>query len=117
MTTRRGSTPGLLRGRWLLQIWVLAALTGPLTLTPAAAQLFSDRPPPVPPASVPAPGAAGRTGRAHPGRAVAVGALWQRHARDQWRAGVARVRRPSGRDRHLPDAARGSRPDPEHHAA
>jgi hypothetical protein len=36
----------------------LAFLSGPLAISPAAAQLFSDRPPPVPPASVPDPGAA-----------------------------------------------------------
>src|SRR3954452_10828656 len=58
MMRRSGSTPGLARGGWLLPVLVLAALSGPLALTPAAAQLFGDRPPPVPPASVPDPGAA-----------------------------------------------------------
>jgi hypothetical protein len=37
---------------------VLAILLGPSAVTPAAAQFFSDRPPPVPPAAVPDPGAA-----------------------------------------------------------
>jgi hypothetical protein len=58
MTTRSGSTRGLPRSRWLLPMFALAVLSGPLVLTPAAAQLFGDRPPPIPPASVPDPGAA-----------------------------------------------------------
>ena len=37
---------------------VLAVLLGPSAVTPVAAQFFSDRPPPVPPAAVPDPGAA-----------------------------------------------------------
>lgn len=60
MTTTRGGidgsrrSPGLLLAlvvMWLAVTWLAAA-------TPAAAQFFSDRPPPVPPASVPDPGAA-----------------------------------------------------------
>src|SRR3954463_11379746 len=58
MMRRSGSTPGLARGGWLLPVLVLAALADPPALPPAAAQLFGDRPPPVPPASVPDPGAA-----------------------------------------------------------
>ncbi len=37
---------------------MLAILLGPPVLTPAAAQFFTERPPPVPPAAVPDPGAA-----------------------------------------------------------
>ncbi|MGJ4887025.1 hypothetical protein ACQR1Y_02475 [Bradyrhizobium sp. HKCCYLRH3099] len=55
MTRGRGS-PGFRRSGqlWLALAWscVLAGLVA----SPAAAQLFSDRPPPVPPASVPDPG-------------------------------------------------------------
>jgi hypothetical protein len=58
MTTRRGSTPGLPRAGRLLRMLALALLSGPLAIGPAAAQFFSDRPPPVPPASVPDAGAA-----------------------------------------------------------
>lgn len=57
MTTGRGFTrfrrSGLL---WLVA--VLSCLLAGLAISPAAAQLFGDRPPPVPPASVPDPGAA-----------------------------------------------------------
>ena len=44
-------------GHLLLGVALAAALP-PVTIEPARAQLFSDRPPPVPPASVPEPGAA-----------------------------------------------------------
>ncbi|MGJ4894697.1 MULTISPECIES: hypothetical protein [unclassified Bradyrhizobium] len=57
MTTGRGFTRFRRSGR----LWLVLALSWPLTglvTLPAAAQLFSDRPPPIPPASVPDPGAA-----------------------------------------------------------
>ncbi|NPU10272.1 hypothetical protein HL666_05850 [Bradyrhizobium sp. 83002] len=57
MTRGRGSQ-GFRRSG---QLWLVLALSCPfagLLAPPAAAQLFSDRPPPVPPASVPDPGAA-----------------------------------------------------------
>jgi hypothetical protein len=59
MATRSGnSTSGFRYSGSLLPMLVLAVLFGSLAITPAAAQLFGDRPPPVPPASVPDPGAA-----------------------------------------------------------
>jgi hypothetical protein len=58
MATRSGSTTGLRRGRRLLPMLALAALLGPHAVSPAVAQLFGDRPPPVPPASVPDSGGA-----------------------------------------------------------
>ena len=42
----------------LLQVLALAFALPAATIVPAGAQLFSDRPPPIPPASVPDPGAA-----------------------------------------------------------
>ncbi|MGY4307734.1 hypothetical protein ACVIJ6_004977 [Bradyrhizobium sp. USDA 4369] len=57
MTTGRGFSRFRRSGR----LWLVLALSCPLTglaISPAAAQLFSDRPPPVPPASVPDPGPA-----------------------------------------------------------
>ena len=45
------------RGR-LLQAFALAGMLVAITAIPATAQLFSDRPPPVPPGSVPDPGSA-----------------------------------------------------------
>ncbi|MGJ5177034.1 hypothetical protein ACQR16_01645 [Bradyrhizobium oligotrophicum] len=57
MTTGRGFTRFRRSGRlWLVP--ALSCLLAGLTVAPAAAQLFGDRPPPVPPASVPDPGAA-----------------------------------------------------------
>src|SRR5689334_16051968 len=56
-----GPTPAFARCRRLLPMLALAATLPsvlPLAVAPARAQLFSDRPPPVPPASVPDPGAA-----------------------------------------------------------
>jgi hypothetical protein len=58
MTTTRGGINGFRRSRWLLPVLMLAALLAAPGIRPAAAQLFGDRPPPVPPASVPDPGAA-----------------------------------------------------------
>jgi hypothetical protein len=58
MTTGRGGINGFRRSGWLLPVLALAALSAALGMAPAAAQLFGDRPPPVPPASVPDPGAA-----------------------------------------------------------
>jgi hypothetical protein len=58
MTTGRGGINGFRRSGWLLPVLALAALPAALGIAPAAAQLFGDRPPPVPPASVPDPGAA-----------------------------------------------------------
>ena len=43
------------RGGRLLPVLALAALMAAAITAPAAAQMFSDRPPPVPPASVPEP--------------------------------------------------------------
>jgi len=58
MTTSRGIV-GVWRGRRLLPVLALmCAAVACSALTPARAQLFSDRPPPVPPAAVPDPGAA-----------------------------------------------------------
>jgi hypothetical protein len=59
--TASGPTPAFARCRRLLPMLALAASLPsvlPLAIVPARAQLFSDRPPPVPPASVPDPGAA-----------------------------------------------------------
>src|SRR5689334_25341147 len=56
-----GPTPAFARCRRLLPMLALAVTLPsllPLAIAPARAQLFSDRPPPVPPASVPDPGAA-----------------------------------------------------------
>src|SRR6516164_7441074 len=47
---------GWRRSGWLLSAVILAALLSLLGQTGARAQLFSDRPPPVPPAAVPDPG-------------------------------------------------------------
>ena len=58
MTTTGGGIRGFRRSRWLWPMLVLAILLGPSAVTPVAAQFFSDRPPPVPPAAVPDPGAA-----------------------------------------------------------
>ncbi|WP_407155252.1 hypothetical protein [Bradyrhizobium sp. STM 3557] len=58
MTTTGGGIRGFRPSRSLWPTLALAVLLGPLTITPAAAQFFSDRPPPVPPAAVPDPGAA-----------------------------------------------------------
>lgn len=58
MTTGRGGISGFRRSGWLLPMLMLAILLGPSALTPAAAQFFTERPPPVPPAAVPDPGAA-----------------------------------------------------------
>jgi hypothetical protein len=58
MVTRRGISRLNRRGGQLLSMLALAVLLGPLPVVPANAQLFGDRPPPVPPASVPDPGAA-----------------------------------------------------------
>src|SRR5262249_7156874 len=137
MTTRRD----IVSRRWrrLLAVIALVAALPVATTAPLPAQLFSDRPPPVPPASVPDPGAAvlgprpgaggrpgaaagasigptasdiaparaaahgGRTPRggprrhraAEPGRAGALGALWQGPAGDRERPGVADLPRPS----------------------
>src|SRR5438477_278637 len=57
MTTRRD----IVSGRWRrlpAAIALVAAVAVATTTTPLRAQLFGDRPPPVPPASVPDPGAA-----------------------------------------------------------
>nr|WP_315705098.1 MULTISPECIES: hypothetical protein [unclassified Bradyrhizobium] len=60
--TKRGGTTSDRRGRGLLRLDAAvlagAALLGTFASSPAAAQFFTDRPPPVPPASVPDPGAA-----------------------------------------------------------
>src|SRR5438874_338167 len=58
MTTTRGGINRFRRSGWLLSVLTLVALLAALGIRPAAAQLFGDRPPPVPPASVPDPGAA-----------------------------------------------------------
>jgi hypothetical protein len=55
MISGRGGIRGFRRSGWLLPMLACVALSG---VAPAAAQFFSDRPPPVPPASVPEPGAA-----------------------------------------------------------
>ena len=55
MISGRGGIRGFRRSEWLLPMLACVALSG---VAPAAAQFFSDRPPPVPPASVPEPGAA-----------------------------------------------------------
>ncbi|NPU63411.1 hypothetical protein HL667_00175 [Bradyrhizobium sp. 83012] len=57
MTRGRGSQ-GFRRSGQLWLVLALSCLFAGLVSPPAAAQLFSDRPPPVPPASVPDPGAA-----------------------------------------------------------
>jgi hypothetical protein len=49
---------GLRRGIWLQLCFALAVFFAAVAMTPAKAQWFSDRPPPVPPASVPDSGAA-----------------------------------------------------------
>src|SRR5437870_1726414 len=46
------------RGKRLLYVLALAFAFPSATISPVSAQLFSDRPPPIPPASVPDPGAA-----------------------------------------------------------
>ncbi|WP_410052738.1 hypothetical protein [Bradyrhizobium sp. SZCCHNR3015] len=60
--TKRGGTTSDRRGRGLLRLDAAvlagAALLGAVASSPAAAQFFTDRPPPVPPAAVPDPGAA-----------------------------------------------------------
>jgi len=58
MTTGRGGIKGFRRSKRLVPALALVVLLPALGIAPAAAQLFSDRPPPVPPASVPDPGAA-----------------------------------------------------------
>jgi hypothetical protein len=58
MTTTGGGINRFRRSRWLRPMLLLATLLGPSAVTPVAAQFFSDRPPPVPPAAVPDPGAA-----------------------------------------------------------
>nr|WP_316227812.1 MULTISPECIES: hypothetical protein [unclassified Bradyrhizobium] len=62
MMTKRGGTTSDRRGRGLLRLDAAvlagAALLGAVASSPAAAQFFTDRPPPVPPAAVPDPGAA-----------------------------------------------------------
>jgi hypothetical protein len=56
MTSRRDTESW--RSRRLLPLIALVAAVSVIASAPARAQLFSDRPPPVPPASVPDPGAA-----------------------------------------------------------
>lgn len=58
MTTGGDGIAGYRRGKRLLPKLILAALLALLFVQPGRAQLFSDRPPPVPPAAVPDPGAA-----------------------------------------------------------
>ena len=58
MTTGGDGNAGYRRGKRLLPKLILAALLALLFVQPVRAQLFSDRPPPVPPAAVPDPGAA-----------------------------------------------------------
>ena len=55
MTTRRNGIDQLRRHAHVLTVFVLAGLLFPVLVAPATAQLFSDQPPPVPPASVPEP--------------------------------------------------------------
>jgi hypothetical protein len=58
MTTGRGGISRFRRSKWLWPLLMLAILFGPPAFAPAAAQFFTERPPPVPPAAVPDPGAA-----------------------------------------------------------
>ncbi len=58
MTTGGDGIAGYRRGKRLLPKLILAVLLAQLFVQPVRAQLFSDRPPPVPPAAVPDPGAA-----------------------------------------------------------
>ncbi|WP_409998578.1 hypothetical protein [Bradyrhizobium sp. SZCCHNR1002] len=58
MMTRGRGSQGFRRSGQLWLVLALSCLFAGLVSPPAAAQLFSDRPPPVPPASVPDPGAA-----------------------------------------------------------
>jgi len=58
MTTGGDGIIGFRRGRGLRSALVLAGLAALVIAAPARAQMFSDHPPPVPPAAVPDPGAA-----------------------------------------------------------
>jgi hypothetical protein len=58
MTTGGDGIIGFRRGRGLRSALVLAGLVALVIAAPARAQMFSDHPPPVPPAAVPDPGAA-----------------------------------------------------------
>jgi hypothetical protein len=58
MTTGGDGIIGFRRGRGLRSALVLAGLVALVIAVPARAQMFSDHPPPVPPAAVPDPGAA-----------------------------------------------------------
>src|ERR1700688_201313 len=57
MTLGATGTNGSGRGGRLLPALVLAGILISLIAAPATAQMFSDRPPPVPPAAVPEPSA------------------------------------------------------------
>lgn len=58
MTTIGGGSSAGWCGRWLRPVLAFAGWLLVFSANPAAAQFFTDRPPPVPPASVPDPGAA-----------------------------------------------------------
>src|SRR6266699_2877801 len=130
------------RGERLLPAFVLTAMLVFAISTSVSAQMFTDHPPPVPPASVPDPGsaislappsgpasipslpapltqpsvAAGRVD-ARAGRAVAHRTLRQGFAGHYQRIGMAGVFGPAGRDRYIQIDPRGTRRDAQHRAA